>query len=95
MTVSYSFPPGLDLSAQVLDLISKIFVADPEKRISISDICNHPWFMKNLPSDLAVRMHGYSMSAVTSISRPNHIHCGCMSANSVHQPACDVRGIIY
>ena len=54
MTVNYSFPPGLALSAEVLDLMSKIFVADPLRRISIPDICQHSWFLKNLPSDLAV-----------------------------------------
>ena len=54
MTVSYGFPAGLDLSTGVLDLFSKIFVTNPKERISIQDIWNHPWFLKNLPADLAV-----------------------------------------
>ncbi|GAX75067.1 hypothetical protein CEUSTIGMA_g2511.t1 [Chlamydomonas eustigma] len=53
MSVTYSFPPGNNLSIEVQDLFSKIFVADPSKRIGISQICQHSWFLKNLPSDLA------------------------------------------
>ena len=55
MSVNYSFPPGINLSADALDLFSRIFVADPSKRITIPLICQHAWFLKNLPSDLAVR----------------------------------------
>ncbi len=35
------------------DLLARIFVADPLQRITISQICQHSWFLKNLPSDLA------------------------------------------
>ncbi|KAG1660341.1 hypothetical protein FOA52_014394 [Chlamydomonas sp. UWO 241] len=53
MSVSYSFPPGLSLSLEVLDLFSKIFVGDATKRSTIEQICQHSWFLRNLPSDLA------------------------------------------
>lgn len=53
INVSYQFPPGLNLSPEVLDLFSQIFVADVSRRISIERICRHVWFLKNLPSDLA------------------------------------------
>lgn len=33
---------------------AQIFVADVSKRYSIEQICQHSWFLKNLPSDLAV-----------------------------------------
>ncbi|KAK1287109.1 Serine/threonine-protein kinase SAPK2 [Acorus calamus] len=34
------------------DILSRIFVANPEKRITIQEIKNHPWFLKNLPMEL-------------------------------------------
>lgn len=39
---SYTFPSHLSKDAQ--DLISGILTVDPEKRMSISEIRNHPWF---------------------------------------------------
>jgi hypothetical protein len=58
MSASYSFPPGLNLSAEVLDLFSKIFVCDVSQRYTMAQICQHPWFLKNLPSDLVVSRGG-------------------------------------
>ncbi|XP_048544527.1 serine/threonine-protein kinase SAPK10-like isoform X1 [Triticum urartu] len=50
-SVEYSVPNDLHLSAECRDLISKIFVADPAARITVPEIRNHPWFLKNLPAD--------------------------------------------
>ncbi|EMS59494.1 Serine/threonine-protein kinase SAPK10 [Triticum urartu] len=64
-SVEYSVPNDLHLSAECRDLISKIFVADPAaillpnnyradyeiQRITVPEIRNHPWFLKNLPAD--------------------------------------------
>lgn len=55
MNVKYSFPPQLAISAECADLIGRIFVANPAQRIAIADIRRHPWFLKNLPAELAVR----------------------------------------
>ncbi len=52
MGVKYSFPSNLHLSRECVDLISKIFQANPGNRISIGGIRSHPWFMKNLPEEL-------------------------------------------
>jgi len=52
MGVKYSFPANLALSRECVDLISKIFQANPSNRISISGIRSHPWFLKNLPEEL-------------------------------------------
>ncbi|KAE8669676.1 Serine/threonine-protein kinase SRK2E [Hibiscus syriacus] len=41
-----------NISPECRHLLSRIFVADPEKRISIPEIKNHEWFLKNLPADL-------------------------------------------
>nr|KYP49833.1 Serine/threonine-protein kinase SRK2E [Cajanus cajan] len=52
LNVQYSIPDYVHISAECRHLISRIFVADPAKRINIPEIRNHEWFLKNLPSDL-------------------------------------------
>jgi serine/threonine-protein kinase SRK2 len=52
MGVKYSFPSNLHLSRECVDLISKVFQANPSNRISIAGIRAHPWFLKNLPEEL-------------------------------------------
>ena len=52
MGVKYSFPSNLHLSRECVDLISKVFQANPGNRISIAGIRAHPWFLKNLPEEL-------------------------------------------
>lgn len=34
------------------NLFDRIFVADPEQRISMDGIMHHPWFLTNCPADL-------------------------------------------
>ncbi len=59
MSVDYSFPKNLPLSRECFDLMSRIFVANPSKRISLGEIKRHPWFMKNLPPELSEKdVHG-------------------------------------
>ncbi|OEL30185.1 Serine/threonine-protein kinase SAPK10 [Dichanthelium oligosanthes] len=50
--VQYSIPDYVHISPECQDLISRIFVANPATRITIPEIRNHPWFLKNLPADL-------------------------------------------
>ncbi|GMH34694.1 hypothetical protein BSKO_02555 [Bryopsis sp. KO-2023] len=52
MNVRYSFPPSLRVSRDCLDMIERIFVANPADRITLSDIKAHAWFAKNLPKHL-------------------------------------------
>ncbi|KAJ7299423.1 hypothetical protein O6H91_09G097100 [Diphasiastrum complanatum] len=52
--VCYSIPDYVRISSECRDLLSHIFVADPKKRITIFEITNHPWFLKNLPSDISL-----------------------------------------
>ncbi len=35
------------ISPELKDLFEKIFVYDPDKRITFSDIYNHPWINKS------------------------------------------------
>ncbi|CAL0331720.1 unnamed protein product [Lupinus luteus] len=48
MNVQFSIPKGVHLSTECKNLLSLIFVADPVKRITISGIKQHPWFVKIL-----------------------------------------------
>ncbi|KAM3709661.1 hypothetical protein ACB098_02G190600 [Castanea mollissima] len=49
LSVHYSIPDYVRIPLECRHLLSRIFVANPEKRISIPEIKNHPWFLKNMP----------------------------------------------
>ncbi|XP_074566349.1 serine/threonine-protein kinase SAPK10 [Curcuma longa] len=52
LSVQYSIPDYIHISPECHHLISRIFVANPAARITIPEIRNHKWFLKNLPADL-------------------------------------------
>ncbi|KAG2389670.1 Serine/threonine-protein kinase [Vigna angularis] len=52
LSVQYSVPDYVRVSMECRHLLSQIFVASPEKRITIPEIKNHPWFLRNLPIEL-------------------------------------------
>lgn len=52
MRVQYSYPPKIQISDSCKDLLSRIFIASPTERITIAGIKQHPWFKRNLPSEL-------------------------------------------
>ncbi|KAK6947497.1 Protein kinase domain [Dillenia turbinata] len=53
MSVQYSIPDYIRISVDCRHLLSRIFVANPSKRITIPEIKQHPWFLKNLPKEIA------------------------------------------
>ncbi|KAK8918726.1 Serine/threonine-protein kinase SAPK10 [Platanthera zijinensis] len=50
--VQYSIPDYVHISAECRHLISRIFVANPATRFTMTEIRNHEWFLRNLPTDL-------------------------------------------
>ncbi|PSS11590.1 Serine/threonine-protein kinase [Actinidia chinensis var. chinensis] len=52
MSVHYSIPDYVRVSADCRHLLSRIFVANPSKRITIPEIKQHPWFLKSMPKEL-------------------------------------------
>ncbi|KAJ0644931.1 putative protein kinase CAMK-OST1L family [Helianthus annuus] len=52
MAVQYKIPDHVHLSEDCRHLLSRIFVANPSKRITLKEIKSHPWFLKNLPREL-------------------------------------------
>ncbi|CAN4090040.1 unnamed protein product [Withania somnifera] len=61
LRVQYSIPCYVRVSKECNHLLSQIFVADPEKRITIEEIKKHPWFLENLPKEF---MEGEEASLV-------------------------------
>ncbi|XP_050205383.1 serine/threonine-protein kinase SAPK1 [Mercurialis annua] len=51
LSVHYSIPDYVRVSTECRHLLSRIFVANPEKRITIPEIKKHPWFLKNLSEE--------------------------------------------
>lgn len=52
MQVTYSYPENLSISDSCKDLLSRIFVASPEERITMTAIQHHPWYQHNLPIEV-------------------------------------------
>ncbi|KAF7137990.1 hypothetical protein RHSIM_Rhsim07G0204300 [Rhododendron simsii] len=52
LDVHYSIPDYVRISIECRHLLSRIFVAIPEKRITMPEIKRHTWFLKNLPIEL-------------------------------------------
>ncbi|XP_027192514.1 serine/threonine-protein kinase SRK2I-like [Cicer arietinum] len=52
LSVQYSIPDVVQISPECRHLISRIFVFDPAERITMPEIWEHKWFLKNLPMDL-------------------------------------------
>nr|XP_010911872.1 serine/threonine-protein kinase SAPK7 [Elaeis guineensis] len=52
MQVQYKIPEYVHISRDCRQLISRLFVANPARRITIKEIKNHPWFLRNLPREL-------------------------------------------
>lgn len=52
MAVDYKIPDYVHISQDCRQLISRIFVANPYKRITIKEIKSDAWFLKNLPREL-------------------------------------------
>ncbi|KAG6492606.1 hypothetical protein ZIOFF_047571 [Zingiber officinale] len=49
MSVQYKIPDYVHISQECRQFISRIFVANPTKRITIREIKSEPWFLRNLP----------------------------------------------
>ncbi|KQJ82657.1 serine/threonine-protein kinase SAPK7 [Brachypodium distachyon] len=52
MSIQYKIPEYVHVSQDCKQLLARIFVANPAKRITMREIRSHPWFLKNLPREL-------------------------------------------
>lgn len=53
LKVDYAIPSYVKISDECRDMMHKILVAEPEKRITVEGIKRHPWFLKDLPPGVA------------------------------------------
>ncbi|XP_074350741.1 serine/threonine-protein kinase SRK2A-like isoform X1 [Apium graveolens] len=49
----YEIPAYVHLSEECRNLLSRMFVARPSRRLTIREIQDHPWLLKNLPRELS------------------------------------------
>ncbi|KAK1355054.1 Serine/threonine-protein kinase SRK2B [Heracleum sosnowskyi] len=49
LAARYEIPDSVGISQDCRHLLSRIFVASANMRITIQEIKKHPWFLKNLP----------------------------------------------
>lgn len=59
MALEYKIPEKLNLSDSVKDLLGRIFVKDPEHRITIAEIKKHEWYLHRLPYELCDGYQGF------------------------------------
>lgn len=52
MSVQYKIPDYVHVSQDCRQLLARIFVGSPARRITVNEIKRHPWFLKNLPREL-------------------------------------------
>lgn len=69
MAARYEVPPGLLLSPECQDLLSRMLVVAPQHRITIPSIMRHPFFLRNLPRELLVA------PLQTHTHAHVHVHC--------------------
>ena len=51
--VEYSLPRHVTVSPECQDLLRRILVAEPERRITMEQIQRHPWCLHDLPEGVA------------------------------------------
>ena len=59
---AYVIPADVPVSPSCIDLVRRILVADPAKRLSMEGIKRHPWFLKDLPPG-ALDMNDFYLQA--------------------------------
>ncbi|KAG0496391.1 hypothetical protein HPP92_001082 [Vanilla planifolia] len=52
MSAQYNVPDYVHISQDCRQLLARIFVTNPARRITMKEIRSHPWFLKNLPREL-------------------------------------------
>lgn len=83
--VEYSFPPHRNVSPELKDLVSKMLVGDPSRRIPLQQVLQHPWVLQGLSPEVL----GFNEPLVArSLAEPvteevRGVHC-------VFQELCDV-----
>lgn len=67
LSVQYTIPDYVRISIECKQLLSSIFVASPEQRITIEEIKKHPWFLKSLPIELSCDLQSNTCKELENI----------------------------
>lgn len=55
VTTQWSIPSNIEISSECRDLLTRMLVRDPDERITMAQIHQHPWFIANLPMEVRER----------------------------------------
>lgn len=58
------------MSADCLDILTRVLVAQPSERMSMDEIKTHPWFLKGLPPG-ALEMNDFLLQGLASQEEVN------------------------
>ncbi|KAI3825930.1 hypothetical protein L1987_07678 [Smallanthus sonchifolius] len=92
LSVQYAIPDTVEISLECKHLLYRIFVANPEKRITIQEIQMHPWFLNNLPTDLVAGASSHNtnindtnqnLDEILSIIQEARTHPGMLNDGSL------------
>ena len=75
LQVDYEIPPQVKTTKECRNILSRILVAQPGKRITIPEIQRHPWYLKDLPPGVVdMNDHLPPVSANAQVGNPT-LHC--------------------
>ncbi len=55
----------MEVSGDCLDMMTRVLVAQPSKRMSMEEIKTHPWFLKGLPPG-ALEMNDFLLQGLAN-----------------------------
>ena len=55
----------VDVSAECLDILTRVLVAQPSDRMTMDEIKTHPWFLKGLPPG-ALEMNDFLLQGLAN-----------------------------
>jgi serine/threonine-protein kinase SRK2 len=55
----------VEVSADCLDILTRVLVAQPSERMSMEEIKSHPWFLKGLPPG-ALEMNDFLLQGLAN-----------------------------
>ena len=89
LAVNYELPGHVAMSADCRDLLSRVLVADPARRITVPAILRHAWFLRGLPDGVAEmndRLVPPRASEIRTFSMPDGVQARTSAA--CMQPGC-------
>jgi len=92
----YLLPPEIPASDACKDLLTRLLVADPDKRISLQGILGHPWFLETLPSG-ALNMNDHYLQKTPNLTTEiiSRLESMVASAEQAGQPGTPIESVKF